>query len=223
MEWGILAIAIVFLLVAYVILQGTRATLAYRKAAAAGDLKAIRDLTEAAITAWRSVKPPKEVPSQVWRGIQGLDLVDVGPDFVRVSCPAQSEYRLLDGRWLEVANPLEEAMAVTARAADMLLYELPNVRLASIQIDVYTTFRDSSGEAQRSCILSTIARRDAARTVDWDHWTAAEIVAALGGRYRLSDSGQPLPIDPDEGALTTHRRARGAARAAGNTRARARR
>lgn len=202
MEWGILVISIVFLAVAYVVIQGTRATLAYRRLAAAGDVSAIRELAQEAIDSWRSVKRPKEVPPEVWRGIQSVELVDVGPDFVRVSCQAEGEHRLLDGRWVEMASPLQEGMAVTARAADMLLYEVPNARLASVQIDVYTTFREADGTSRHQCILSTIGRREAARGVDWENWSAAEIVDAFGGRYRLGDSGQALPIDPDVGALS---------------------
>ncbi len=201
MEWGILVISIVFLAVAYVVIQGTRAALAYRRQAAAGDVAAIRELAQEAIDSWRSMKRPKEVPPEVWRGIQSVELVDVGPDFVRVSCQAEGEYRLLDGRWVEVASALQEGMAVTVRAADMLLYEVPNVRLPGVQIDVYATFREADGTSHHQCILSTIARREAARDVDWENWAPAEIVDAFAGRYRLSESREALPIDPDVDAL----------------------
>ena len=197
MEWALLALTILFLIVAYVIIQGTRAAIAWRKAAAGGDVEVIRRIIEDAIAAWRSVRRPKEVAPDVWRGIHSMEVVDVGSDSARVSCQAESEYRLLDGRWVEMANPLQEGMAVTARATDMLLYELPHVRLGRVQIDVYATFREADGASGRRCILSTTASRDAARQVDWENWTAVEIVEALGGRYRLGDSGQPLPIDPE--------------------------
>lgn len=209
MEWGILAIGIVFLIIAYVVLQGTRAALAWRRAAASGDVGVIRQIAQEAIEAWRSMKRPREVAPEVWRGIQSLELLDVGPDYVRVSCQAEGEYRLQDGRWMEVTSPLQEGMAITARAADMLLYELPHARLARVQIDVYTTFRGADGTPSRQCILSTIASREAAREVDWDEWPPQEIVRALGGRYRLSEAGQALPIDPDEAALSRPPEGRG--------------
>ena len=94
-----------------------------------------------------------------------------------------------------MANPLQTGMATTARAADMLLYELPHFRAEQIQIDVYTTFRDQGGETRRSCVLSTIATREAARGVDWEEWTPWQIVDELGGRYSLGERGQPLAID----------------------------
>ncbi len=215
MEWGLLGISVAFLFVAYVVIQGTRAAMAWRKAAAGGDLDVIRRIVEDAIAAWGSQKRPQEVPADVWRGVQGLELVDVGPDWVRVSCQAQGEYRLQDGRWVETANPLQEGIAIAAKAAEMLLYELFHFRPERVQVDVYTTFRDTDGAMRRQCILSLPATRQAARQVDWDGWTAAEVVDALGGRYRLGEGGQPLPIDPGEplepaASGSSPRRSRGA-------------
>ncbi len=197
MVWGVIVIAIIFLVVGYVVIQGTRADSAWRKAAAAGDVDVIRQILEDAIGAWRSSRRPKEVPPEIWRGIQSMELVEVGPDSVRISCSAESEYRLLEGRWVETANPLRGGMAITARAADMIFYELPYFRPDLVQIDIYTTFREPAGATQRQCILSTPATREAARQVDWDEWTATEIVEALSGRYLLGESDQPLPIEPE--------------------------
>jgi hypothetical protein len=208
-EWGILVIGVIFILVAYIVLQGTRASMAWRKAAAAGDLNVIRQLLEESIAGWCSMKRPGEVAPDVWRAIQSVDLIDVGPDSARVSCQVESEYRLLGGRWVEVASPLKEGMAVTARLADMLLYDVPNLRLASARIDVYTNFRNPEGGSQRACILTTTARREAAREVDWESWTPAEIVDALGGRCRLGEGGDVLPIDLEDEAATPEPRSVG--------------
>jgi hypothetical protein len=202
MEWGILIIVLIFILVAYIVVQGTRASLAWRRAADSGDLDVIRRLLEDAISGWRSMKRPKEIALDVWRGVQSMDLIDVRPDSARVSCQVESEYRFRDERWVEVANALEEGMAVTARLADMLLYEVPNLHLAAARIDVHTTFRDPEGGSRRACILTTTARREAARQVDWEVWTPAEIVGALGGRYRRSERGDALPIEVEDEAGT---------------------
>lgn len=209
MEWGILVIGVIFILVAYIVLQGTRASMAWRKAAAAGDLDVIRRLLEESIAGWCSMKRPEEVAPDVWRAIQSMNLIDVGPDSARVSCQVESEYRLVGGRWVEVASALEEGMAVTARLADMLLYDVPNLRLASARIDVYTIFRSSEGGSQRACILTTTARREVAREVDWESWTPGEIVEALGGRRRLGERGDVLPIDLEDEAATPEPRSVG--------------
>ena len=209
MEWGILAVTGIFVLVGYIVLQGTRASMAWRKAASGGDVDVIRQILEDAIASWRSVKRPKEIAPDVWRGVQSVALVDVASGSAptgaslgaSVSCQVESEYRLLDGRWIEVSNPLQEGFAVTARLADMLLYDVPNLRLDAFRIDVHTTFRDADGTAERSCILSTDVRREVARGVDWEQWTAAEIVDAFGGRYRLGERGVALPVEPLESAV----------------------
>ena len=198
MEWALLGIFILVLILAYIVVQGTRAALAWRQAAAAGDVKVIRDIAEDALSVWRSTKRPKDVAPEIWRGVQSMQLVDAAAGFVRVSCEAESDYRLLDTRWIEMANPLQVGIAITARGADMLLYELPHFKADRIQIDVYTTFRDEGGATRRSCILSTIATRESARGVDWEEWTPAQIVAELGGRYSLGERGQPLPIEVED-------------------------
>ena len=205
-QWALIVIFVLFLVLAYIIVQGTRAALAWRKAAADGDTKVIRDIVEDCLEGWRSQKRPTPVAVEVWRGVQSLQLVHVEADFVRVSATAESDYKLVDGQWLEMRNPLQEGIVISALAAEMLFYELPHYRPERLQIDVYTTFRDESGATRRECILSTETTRDGAREVDWDDWTADEIVEALGGRYRLSDAGRPLAITvepppaPDEDA-----------------------
>jgi len=193
-EWAVLGLFIMFLIVTYIVVQGTRAALAWRKAAAEGDVKVIRDIVEDSLGAWRSMKRPKEVPAEVWRGIQSMQIVEVDAEVVRVSCQAEGDFRLLNGRWVETANPLHEAMAVTVKGLDMLLYELSHYKPGRVQIDVYMTMREADRATERVCILSTTATRENARQIDWEEWTLAQIVEALSGRYRMDDLGQPLPI-----------------------------
>jgi hypothetical protein len=197
-EWAVLGLAIFFLIVTYIVVQGTRAAMAWRKAAAAGDVKVIRDIVEDALNGWRSMKRPREVSPDVWRGIQSMRLVEVGSDFVRVSCQAEGDYKLVKGRWFEQTSPLQEGMGITVQALEMLLYELPHLTTSRVQVDAYTTFREAGTATRRGCILSTEATRDAAREVDWDEWTAAQIVEALGGRYELDDQARPVPIEVAE-------------------------
>jgi len=195
MEWAVLGITIAFLLFAWLIVQGTRAALAYRRAAAAGNLDVVRQILEEGIAAWRSMKRPKEIPAEVWRGLQSMELLDFGADNARLSVLAESEYKLVDGVWRESTSPLQGGMAIRAKAIDMFLYELPNLKLAGVQVEVYTTFREADGSAQRRCILSTPATREIARSIDWESSTPAEIIEAFGGHYRLGDFGQALPIE----------------------------
>jgi hypothetical protein len=196
LQWAILGIFIGFLGLAYIMIQGTRAAFAWRTAADKGDLDVIHDIMEDALNGWSTQKRPKPVAPEVWRGIQSLQLAGLASGYVRVSCVAASEYKMHDGRWIELRNPLQEGMAITVKAADMLLYEVIHYRPEKLQIDVYTDYRDDSGATQRRCVLSTLAVRDQAREINWEEWTPEQIVEALGGHYCLGDSGRPLPIEP---------------------------
>jgi hypothetical protein len=198
LEWGVLGLTIFGAILTYIVVQGTRAAMAWRKAAAAGDVKVIGEIVEGALSAWRSAKRPKEVAPDVWRGIQSMQLVEVGPEFVRVSCQAEGDYKLVNGRWFEQASPLQEGMATTSRALEMLLYELPHFSANRVQVDVYTTFRETGAPTRRGCILSTVATREGARQVDWEEWTPAQIVEEFDGRYELDDQARPLPIEVEE-------------------------
>ena len=203
LPWALLGLTVFFLLVTYIIVQGSRAALAWRSAAAGGDVNVIRMIVDDSLSGWRSGKRPKNVAPDVWRGVQSMQLTDLAPDFVRVSAQAQSEYRLQDGAWTEVQNPLQEAIEITARAADMLFYDMPHYRPERIQIDVYTAFRDGEGPTRNVCIMSTSATREQAREANWEEWSAADIVDTLGARYRPGEFGQPLPVEvePPSGIL----------------------
>jgi hypothetical protein len=196
MPWAILGIFIGFLLMTYIIVQGTRAALAWRQAAAAGDVKVITDIVEGAIKAWSSQKRPREVLPEVWRGVQSMQLTAVTADFVGVSCVSESEYRMDAGRWVEIRNPLQAGFGIAVKVLDLMFYELPHHRPDSVQVDVYTNYRDQGGATERECILSVRATRDEARAVDWDEWTAEEMVRSLNGLYRLGPTGHPLPVEP---------------------------
>ena len=119
MEWAILAFGIIFVIFSWLIIQGTRAALAYRRQAAAGDVAVIRELVEGAIGSWRSSRRPKSVMPAVWRGVQSMELANVEADSVSVSVQAESEYRQVNGQWLEITSAFEEGLAITAKCVEM--------------------------------------------------------------------------------------------------------
>jgi hypothetical protein len=193
MQWALIGIAVVGLVLAYVVWQGMRAANRYRELVDAGDISTIRLIIDEALAEWHSARPPKGVPHAVWAGVQTIEVLDVAPDCVHVSCSAEGEYKMEEGRWRETRSPLEEAMAIAAKATEMLFYELPHLKLARVVIDVYTTFRDAAG-TRRERILACDAWRDDARQVDWDEWTPQQIADRLGARYNLGERGQALPL-----------------------------
>lgn len=193
---GIGIVLLLFLVVAWVIVQGTRAQLAWRALVDAGDVSAIQTLVSEEVTRWKTAKMPKGISPGLWHGVQSAELVEVKPEGVRLSATAEGQYALVDGARRQVTSELDEAFAITARLADMVMYDIPNVKLPYAQVDIYSTFRDEGGAGQR-CIMSTLCERDTADAVDWDEMSGEEIVRAFRGRYSLDDHGNPNPIDPD--------------------------
>ena len=198
---GIGIVLVIFLVVAWVIVQGTRAQLAWRAQVDAGDVGAIQTLVSEELTRWKTARMPKGVSPGLWHGVQSAELLEVKPEGVRISASAEGQYALVDGDRREVTSALNEAFALTARLADMVMYDIPNVRLPYAQIDIYSTFRDEAGAAQR-CIMSTLCEREVADVIDWDEIGAEEIVRAFGGRFSLDDRGNPNPISPDATSRT---------------------
>jgi len=200
-DWGLafgsLLVLMLFLAVGYVVVQGTRAQLAWRGRVEAGDIDAIQTLVSEEIARWKISRMPKGMQPSVWHGVQSAELLEVTPDSFRLSASTEGQYALLSGERREVSSALREGMKLTAQLADMALYDIPNVTLPCVQIDIYSTFRDENGSSQR-CILSTRAEREVAAEVDWEDADAEDVVRTFGGRYALDDRGNALPIEPDK-------------------------
>src|SRR3990170_4069791 len=201
LAWGLLAVVLIALVIAYAVIQETRAQRHWRALVKAGDIDAIRTIVESEVNRWRTERMPRGVLPSVWHGVQTAELIDVGTDYVRAGCSAEGQYAVVGHRREEVSSALREAMKLTVKLADMLLYDIPNVELERVQVDVYTTFRGRSGAANQRCILSTVVRRSEARGLDWDETPPEEIVARFGGRFQVDRQGHAQPIDPDEEAV----------------------
>lgn len=196
MGWALIIIAIVVIVVAYVVIQETRAQEHWRGLVRRGDVNAVRTLVEQQIVDWRKERPPATMPPSVWHGVEGAELVEITRDAVRVSTSVEGQFAVVDGRRREVSTVLEQAMAVTAALAERLLYDIPNVRLERVQVDVYTTFRREQGPGEQRCVLSTVADRETAAEVDWGEEPPQAIVRRFGGRCALDAQGEAQPVDP---------------------------
>jgi hypothetical protein len=196
MIYGIIFVAVLMILIAYVILQETRAQMHWRGLVAEGDVDAIRELVEDEIERWHNERVPKGTPALLWHGIQTVELIDVSADSAHVSCSAEGEFALVEGRRTETSTPLTEGKKITMKLADMLLYDIPNVKLDSVQIDVYTSFRDEMGRSQPACILSTVVARKDIELLDWEATGAEEFIEMAQGRFSSDNSGALHAIEP---------------------------
>lgn len=191
-------VLLLFLVIGWVVIQGTRAQLFWRNQVDEGDVDIISMLVTEEISRWRTMRMPKGLEPGVWHSVQSAELVEALPEGVCLSAIAEGQYAMVGGQRQQVSSALGEGMKVTAKLADMALYDIPNVRLPWVRVDIYSTFRDERSASQR-CFMSTVARREIADDLAWDEMDAEAVVLAFGGRFLLDDQGNPLPIDPDGG------------------------
>lgn len=175
----------------------------WRRRVEAGDVGIVAALIQEALNTWRRSRPPKGLPANIWAGIQGAELVAVTKDSATISAAAEGEFRTEGGARVQVTSALDEAMALAARLVDMMLYDVPNLRLGTVRVDVYSTFTESDGSPVQRPILTTTADRAVADTLTWEALTPEELLSRFETRYHRSPSGQaqPIDLDPIEGEL----------------------
>ena len=90
---------------------------------------------------------------------------------------------------------------LASRIVDMLLYDVPNLRLETVRVDVYSTFAAEDEAPVQRPILTTTAGRPEADAMTWEAMTPSEILGRFETRYLRTPSGQAAPIDlpPVEG------------------------
>lgn len=196
MGWGILGVSLLGLFMGFVIVQEMFVQRHWRGLVKHGDRWAIRELVEQEIERWRELRVPKGTGASLWHGIQTTEVAGVGRDFIHLICSAEGEYRVVEGRRQEVSSPLDEGMKLAAALLERLFYDVPNVRLSLVRVDVYTTFRGEDGAPEQRCILTTTAERADADRLPWDDLRPSEIVSRFESRYQLNERGVALPIDP---------------------------
>ncbi len=205
MAWGLavgmLIVALLFAFIGYILFKETRTHRFWQTRVEEGDLEMISQLVRVEVERWRTERPPKGMPASVWGGIQGVELVDLGRDYLRASSTAEPQFAIVGGARRQVSSALDEGKRITAQLAERFFYDVPHVRMERVQIDCYTTFHAPGGQAAQRCILSTLARRVDAAEVDWENDSPEVIAEQLGASYQLDDQGVALPFEPDEEAV----------------------
>jgi hypothetical protein len=198
---GTVIVLAIFLFVGWAVSTEMFQHRAWRKRVESGDVDIVGALIQEAMGSWRRARPPKELPSGLWAGVQGAQLVAVTADSATVSTSADAEFQTEGGRRVQVASSLEQAIAVAARLIDMMLYDVPNLRLSVVRVDVYSTFTESDGQAVQKPILSATAERAVADDLTWEALTPAEILSRFDATYERTAGGQAVPIElaPVEG------------------------
>ncbi len=176
---------------------------AWRRRVESGDTAIVAALIEEALNTWRRARPPRGTPASLWAGVQGVQLLAVTQDSATLSTSAEAEFRTEDGQRVRVTTALDAAIALAAKVVDMILYDVPNLRLDTVRVDVYSTFTGSDGAPMQRPILTTSALRSVGDSLTWEALTPAEILGRFETAFEPGDSGQGLPIvlPPIEGEL----------------------
>jgi hypothetical protein len=199
---GSIATLAIFLFVGWAVSTEMFQHRAWRHRVESGDVDIVGALIEEAVGAWGRARPPKATPANLWAGVQGAQLVAVTEDSATLSASAEPEFRSEGSQRVQVSSALDEAIAVAARIVDMMMYDVPNLRLGTVRVDVYSTFSGTNGTPVQQPILSTTADRSIADALTWDALTAQEILGRFETQYERAASGQPMAITlkPIEGA-----------------------
>jgi hypothetical protein len=196
MTWGILVVLGLGLFLTYVIWQETRSHLRWRDLVQQGNVWAIRELITAEVDRWHRMRPPGGVSAALWAGVQTAEIVAIGHDHAQLACGTEGEYRMAGGRREQVTTALEAATRLAAKLIEMVLYDIPEVKLDVVRIDVYSTFGSGEGSTEQRCILSTTASRAAAHDIDWERTPAREIIQQFETRTNIDVAGIARPIEP---------------------------
>lgn len=175
----------------------------WRQQVESGDAPIVAALIEEALGTWRRARPPRGTPSNLWAGVQAAQLVAVTTDSATLSASAESEFRTEGAVRVQVSTALDEAAALATRLIDMMLYDVPNLRLDRVRVDVYSTFAGDGGIPVQRPILSSTAERAVADGLTWEAMTPLEILGRFDSSFQREPNGQgaPIQLDPVEGEL----------------------
>jgi hypothetical protein len=195
---GLLLFGVIFLGVGWAVSTEMFQHRAWRKRVESGDTDIVAALIEEALATWRRGRPPRGTTASLWAGIQAAQLVSVETDGVTLSTSAEGDFRTEGGTRVQVASALDEGIAVAARLLDMIMYDVPNLRLGYTRVDVYSTFTGADGTPSQLPILTVTAERATADDMTWEALTPEEILGRFDATYSRSPNGQPLPIELPE-------------------------
>jgi hypothetical protein len=166
---------------------------AWRKRVATGDVDIIGALIEEAMTYWRRGRIPRGMPGNRWAAIQGAELVAVEPNAATFSASVVPEYRSEGGGRVKVTSDIEEGEALAARLLELLMYDVPNLRLSLVRVDIFATVSIAEGQGQQP-IISVSADRVTADSLDWDALDAHEILSRFETIWAEERDGAIIPI-----------------------------
>ncbi len=192
---GMIAVLAIFLVVGWAVSTEMFQHRAWRRRVESGDVDIVAALIEEALGTWRKGRPPRGIPSSLWAGVQEAQLIAVEQHGATVSSSAEAEFRTEGGQRVQVASALDSGIALAARLLDMILYDVPNLRLGYVRADIYSTFAGPDGTPRQQPIITVTADRATADGLDWEALTPEEVLGRFGAVYERGGTGQPVPVE----------------------------
>jgi hypothetical protein len=198
---GLVVVLAIFVFVGWAVSAEMFQQRAWRRRAGEGDPDIIGALVNDALARWQRARPPAEVPANQWASVQQAEVVAVTGDGATLSTSVVIEYRTAAGHRVPTSPPLAEAIAVAARLLDMVLFDVPNLRLGSVRVDVYADFAAEGGGTVQRPVLSSTASRAVADSIFTEDLTPAEVLRRFDTLYHPTEGFeiQPIELPPVEG------------------------
>jgi hypothetical protein len=192
---GMVLVLLIFLGVGWAVSTEMFQHRSWRKRVESGDVDIVAALIEEALATWRKGRPPRGTPASLWAGVQEAQLIAVEQHGATVSSSAEAEFRTEGGQRVQVASALDSGIALASKLLDMILYDVPNLRLGYVRADIYSTFAGADGTPEQRPIITVTADRSTADSLDWETLTPEEVLGRFGATYERAAAGQPVPIE----------------------------
>ncbi len=188
----------IFLFVGWVIATEMFQQVSWRRRVRSGEGEIVVALCEEALSSWRARRPPKGVTTHLWASIQGTQLVAASTDQATVSTAAQGAFHTEGGRRVQETSDIQAAVEVAVRLLDMMMYDVPNLQLSTVRVDVYGTFTAADGNPEQQPILTTTATRAIADSLEWELLAPDELLEQFETVIGQTDTGAAQAIELPE-------------------------
>jgi len=189
---------VIFLFVGWIIATEMFQQVSWRRRVRSGEGEIVVALCEEALAVWRAKRPPKGVSTHLWASIQGTQLVAASTEQATVSTAAQGAFHTEGGQRVQESTDVQAAMEVAVRLLDMMMYDVPNLQLSTVRVDVYGTFTAADGNPEQRPILTTTASRGVADSLEWEFLTPDELLEQFETVIGRTDTGVARAIELPE-------------------------
>ena len=197
MGLGLVLCLVTFIVVGVVIFQAEFAARKWRQVIKEGDLDALNQLIDDTFSEWRRRRPTRERLLSEWNALQSVGLVAANHSAIRVSLLAEPAMTMTDGKPTQSLEVEVIGLRALVGTVERLMYEMPHVSFARVQVDVYTEYRSIQSGNDLICLMSCKVNREEVAHSDWDSDSVEQI--AKDWPIEIVKNGQLL--NPELGAI----------------------